>query len=80
MSFVDAHDFSAFSRIAGSGCSGVDLLRLAGTPNLAVAASVRRRATAGVDRGDPRFTRVRRYLRIAAGMAGVAPAWGAGRP
>lgn len=49
----------------------LDLLRLAGTPAAAAAPGAAGRGAAGEDQGDPRHQRVRRYLRVTAGLAGA---------
>ena len=59
---------------------GIDLLRLAGPAGLAEPPRARRRRAARADRQGPQCQRVRRHLRVPAGLARAAPPGRAGRP
>ena len=77
MSFIDAHDFSVdlVLRVLGIASSTYYEWRVRDQPGPACPCG---RRAAGHDRRDPRRTRVRGHLRLAAGVAGAAPARGAG--
>ena len=80
MSFVDAHDFSVDLVLRVLGIPAVDLLRLAGPADQPVAAAREDAELLAHHRRDPRRARVRRHLRLTAGVAGAAPPRRAGGP
>ena len=73
MSFVDAHDFPAGLVLRVLDIADVDLLRLAGPARVAEPPRARRRRAARTDPQSAQRQRVRRDLRLPAGVAGAAP-------
>ena len=79
MSFIDAHDFPAGLVLRVLGVAESTYYDWRARQVIAEPPRARRRRAAGADPQDPRRARVRRHLRLPAGVAGAAPPRRAGR-